>query len=288
MSFHEQPFKINGIDSWIHCLRLTIDGEDKVTLPHYHYHKYIEFLYSIKSDAKVWISGNCYPFNTGDLIIINSNSPHDVRFNGYSDYIVVKFWPQILYSDQQALFEFKYLMPFLIDGSHKKLFHHDEIADAGIPGLCHEILKEWEEKSSAYELVIRSNILRIFSWIFRYWHSNLGFSETTIPDIIKTAINFIGDNFSTITEEQVAKHCGITYNHFSYLFKQSIGKTFSEYILSLKLKEAEKLLISTSKSITDIALETGFSTASHFISKFKKTKGITPAQFRRKIKEVAI
>ncbi|MFA7637130.1 MAG: AraC family transcriptional regulator [Monoglobales bacterium] len=283
MSIKEQTYKINGIDSWIHCVKIIQEEPSVDITPCYHYHKYIEFLYSIKSDAVAWINGNCNTFTTGDLIIINSDSPHDIRFNGYSEYICVKFWPEILYSDEQALFEFKYLMPFLIDESRIKIFHHDELTDSKIPELALEIMSEWEKKTSAYELIIRSNILRIFAWVFRYWNSQLNFQDKPIPEKIKKAINFIGDNFLTVTEQEVADHCGITYNHFSYLFKDSIGKTFSEYILALKLREAEKLLISTDKSITDIAFETGFSTTSHFISRFKEIKGITPAKFRKNL-----
>ncbi len=283
MSYQEKPFIINGIESWIHCLNMKIDTPSETMLPDYHYHKYIEFLYSIKSDALAWISGNCFTFNEGDLIIINSNSPHDVKFSGYCNYICVKFWPQILYSDQQALFEFKYLLPFLIDGSNKKIFNKDELLGTGIPELIFEILSEWETKNSAYELIIRSNILRIFSWVFRQWSSTLSIKEKSIPESIKTAINYIGENFSTTNGHEVAKFCGLSYNHFSYLFKDSIGKSFSDYLLSLKVKEAEKLLITSDKSITDIALEIGFSSSSHFISKFKKINGVTPLKFRNQL-----
>ena len=51
-----------------------------------------------------------------------------------------------------------------------------------------------------------------------------------------------------------------------------------------KLKEAEKLLLTTDHSITEIAFEAGFSTVSHFIARFKAEKGITPHKLRMKLR----
>ena len=72
-------------------------------------------------------------------------------------------------------------------------------------------------------------------------------------------------------------------NHFSYIFKKTLGKSFTDYITLLKIQEAEKLLLSTEMSITDIAYQVGFSSASHFISRFREQKKITPKQFKEKI-----
>ncbi|MBR5057184.1 MAG: helix-turn-helix transcriptional regulator, partial [Clostridiales bacterium] len=57
---------------------------------------------------------------------------------------------------------------------------------------------------------------------------------------------------------------------FSRFFRHALGQTFSDYLLYVRLTEAEKLLITTSKSISQIALDTGFSTSSYFITQFKK------------------
>lgn len=85
-----------------------------------------------------------------------------------------------------------------------------------------------------------------------------------------------------MTERDAAAYCGLSYNHFSASFKKAVGRSFSDYITLLRLSEAEKLLISTEQSITDIALSCGFSSTSHFISRFKAQKGITPGQLRKK------
>ena len=282
----EKPFVINGIKSWIHCLECNVEKTAPVPTS-YHYHDYIELLYSLDTNGFVWSGGEKRAFRSGDLIIVNSKEPHTLTFDGMSSYICIKFLPQILYADENSLFEFRYVVPFLLKSSGQKIFRRDELQSTDVGGLVSEIMDEWNTKRPAFELVIRANILKIFTGIFRYWHQSNVLSETTqITDTLKTALQYIDENFNTATEAEVAKHCNVSYNHFSYLFKNAMGKSFIEYVTFLRLREAEKLLLSTDMSITEIAGVSGFSTSSYFISRFKMHKGLTPRQFREKTKGV--
>ncbi len=282
---NEQEFTINGVKSWIHCLYRHLEPTPDSYVVPYHYHGYIEFLYSLSSDANIWINGECHRFRTGDLAIINSEELHDVTANAASDYICVKFSPHVLYADEQALLEFKYVAPFLKENPYKVIYHKDEIQNIDIFALANEIMKEWNEKNPAYELIIRADILKIFSEIIRIRsRGNNSVPEIVLNESIKTAISYIHTNFSTVTEKDAAKICGLCYTHFSYAFKKALGKSFNDYLTQIKLREAEKQLILTDKSITEIAMDVGFSTASHFILRFKEAKQITPSKFRKKIR----
>ena len=148
-------------------------------------------------------------------------------------------------------------------------------------------MEEWKNKFPAYELIIRSNILKIFAGIFRHCNDNNTLTgETKITPVLKKALKYVDENFTSATAADVARHCNLSYNHFSFMFKNAMGKSFKQYITFLRLQEAEKLLLSSDKSITDIAVATGFSTSSYFTSTFKKHKGLTPKAFRKKIFDV--
>lgn len=285
-SFAEKPFTINGVKSWIQCIDCFANESsehDKVTVERYHYHEYIEFLYALDSDMNVWISGKPHHMVTGDLIIINSGELHNISFNKASHYICVKFSPRILYFDDNSLFEFKYVTPFLSDKTHQKLFHGHDFENVDVHSLTLEILDEWNSCPPAYELSIRANILKIFTGIFRYWEKqNVFHSEAVMTEPIKNALLYISENFDSVNERDAAAYCGLSYNHFSASFKKTVGRSFSDYLTLIRINEAEKLLLSTEKSITDIALSCGFSSTSHFISRFKEQNGVTPGQLRKK------
>lgn len=285
-SYAEKAFIINGVESWIQCIDCFAkesNERDKVTVERYHYHDYIEFLYALDSDMNVWINGTPHHMVEGDLVIINSGELHNISFNKDSYYICVKFSPRILYFDDNSLFEFKYVTPFLSDRSPQKLFHRDDFEGVDIHTLSLEIMDEWNHQRPAYELSIRANILKIFTGIFRYWDKqNVFHSEAVMTESIKKALLYISENFDSANERDAASACGLSYNHFSTSFKKTVGRSFNDYITLIRLNEAEKLLLSSEKSITEIALSCGFSSTSHFISRFKAQKGITPGQLRKK------
>ena len=285
-SFAEKPFTINGVKSWIHCLDCYQPGSpDEIRLYNYHYHDYIEFLYAVDAEMTVWMSGVPHKLETGDLIVINSGEMHTLSFNKNSRYICVKFSPRVLYFDDNSLFEFKYVTPFLSGKTQHKLFRQSDFENIDIHKLCFEILEEWNEHRPAYELSIRANILKIFTGIFRYWEKeNLFHSDRVIAEPIKRALLYISENIDTVTERDAAASCGFSYNHFSALFNKSVGRSFNDYVILLRLNEAERLIISSNKSITEIAYSCGFASTSHFIARFKAIKGVTPGQLRKRVR----
>ena len=255
-----------------------------------HYHEYIELLYGINCDIEVWINGNIYPFKTGDLIIINSMEAHQLKFlMNKNDYIVIKFSPQQLYTSEQSVYEIKYLLPFTLnDFSSDRRISADVIKDTTVPDSIRTIYSEWEEKSYGYELAIRTHIFQIILWLLRYWNKTNPelLTNINLPPILAKALGFISLNLSNVTASDVADFCGYSYTYFSEIFKNSMHVNFRDYLLRARINEAEKLLLTTDTDITDIALSTGFSTASHFIKQFKTVKGTTPTKFRVQAKKL--
>ena len=99
-------------------------------------------------------------------------------------------------------------------------------------------------------------------------------------DIIKIK-EYIEQNFTNkITLEQISE---LFYMHPVYLqkkFKKATGFTPTDYIKSVRVNEAKKLLMSTNLSVEAIAERIGFCNTSYFIKVFKNELNCTPAKFR--------
>jgi AraC-like DNA-binding protein len=67
---------------------------------------------------------------------------------------------------------------------------------------------------------------------------------------------------------------------FSRLIKQRTGKSFIEFVNEIRLGYATRLLIETTKSISEICYESGFNNISNFTRTFRKKQGSTPSEFR--------
>lgn len=95
--------------------------------------------------------------------------------------------------------------------------------------------------------------------------------------------NYIRHHISEpITTEKMAEDLFMSRPHLSRRFKEETGETLTDYILKEKTEEAKRLLRYTDRSLTDIGVYLGFSSAGHFSRVFRKYAGCTPREYREK------
>src|SRR5690606_36210073 len=94
-------------------------------------------------------------------------------------------------------------------------------------------------------------------------------------------IQFVHENYNEPLQlNDLADRAQRSPSSVSKWFKQSTGRTFTEYIHYLRVSRAESLLLSTEMSITDIAMEVGFQSIRTFTRAFKLLKGTSPKKYR--------
>ena len=285
MEYDEGKVVQDGFEIPIECFnRIHVIGDGE--LENLHYHDYVELLYGVDCDTVVRCGVNDYHMCSGDFVVINSKTPHSVISNSkISIYTVIKFMPQILYAAEQSVFEFKYILPFVADTKkYQKFFSRNEIENTDIPEIMRAILSERKNMAYGYEIALRIYVSRIVLRLIRKWHvsgEDTDVSNETMLSVQK-GIEYAQNNYSTATSSKAAEICNLCPCYFSRLFKRVMKKSFTEYVTYIRICEAQKLLITTKESITDISLDTGFSTTSYFIECFKKQTLLTPKQFRDK------
>lgn len=100
-------------------------------------------------------------------------------------------------------------------------------------------------------------------------------------DLIEKAKKiFEGCYNAPLNLNETAQTLGISHNHLGRLFKQYFGMTISDYMIELRVKEASRLLTYTDIKITEVALEVGFVSMSHFYKSFKDRTGLAPKEYR--------
>lgn len=255
-----------------------------------HYHDYIELLYCTEGSGLYLCGDEKGKFAEGDLVLIDSQKVHATYAldEDKTSYVCIRLDPQLLYSPTQTVFELKYILPFTLNKcKHQSLLSKDELTGTPVPDIIMRMLKESNEQAYGYELAIRASLCDLFLWILRYWKKQNVKLELTPAistedaKILTQAIEYIEQNFAqNITLSDVAKTCNMSYSGFSKLFNKYMQKRFVEYLAELRISKARQRLATTADSITDIAMQTGYSTTSYFIQQFKEYNGITPKQFR--------
>lgn len=99
--------------------------------------------------------------------------------------------------------------------------------------------------------------------------------------ISKDAVAYINARLSeNVSLEKAAKHLAVTPQYLSRVFKASLGVNFSRYLISVRLRYAERLMQSSEKTLTEICFASGFENFSHFSRSFKKQYGVSPRRYR--------
>jgi AraC-like DNA-binding protein len=79
----------------------------------------------------------------------------------------------------------------------------------------------------------------------------------------------------------LADVAGVSLFHFARAFKQSTGMTPHHYLVQKRVERAQSLLSQSDRTLSEIALTTGFADQSHLTRRFRQVVGITPSEFRR-------
>ncbi len=102
--------------------------------------------------------------------------------------------------------------------------------------------------------------------------------------LVKKAEQYILEHYQDedLNRETIAHFLYISSVYLGNIFKRHTRKAIPVFINEVRIRKSEKLILETNKSITDIAIETGYNNIEYFIKIFKKKKGITPKEFRKK------
>ncbi|MEH7332383.1 response regulator transcription factor [Neobacillus drentensis] len=111
------------------------------------------------------------------------------------------------------------------------------------------------------------------------------FSSQTQPDNLnmKKIMEYIRTHYAEpITLKDVAKQFHFNPSYLSNYFSTHNNEGFIEYLNKIRIEEAAKLLIQGTVSISEISGMVGYSDHSYFCKVFKKIKGVSPSQYKRK------
>lgn len=262
-----------------------------------HRHRFVQIVYIRKGKLKHVINDNAFDVHKGDIFIIPPFVPHyyiDVDDEKY-ELIEFEFIPEFIderFSNQSRdnhFMDFAYLEPFLVtENEMKPRLNLSGNIQEQVEGILDEILYEYENRSSEFELMIKAQLLRMLVLVEREFNKNLSGSADQMlyeqhRDAIFGAIQYIDENYEKdVNIEQVSRIAMLSQSYFRYLFKQITHKTFTEYLQHLRITKAIELLQTRPEMrIIDICYSVGYNNVSHFNRTFRMETGVSPRAFRQ-------
>lgn len=254
-----------------------------------HEHTFFELIYVYDGHCEQSISGNRHSLTLGDICIvppgikhsisvfddsivfnclIRKSTLHNIFFNFLSNSnILTAFFLNNIYSE---------------NGNDYIIFHtgSDSEIRRGI------LYMYWESvnKSLYWDQMISYTLMLVFGLLIRNYEKSIEVPTfTQKADVQRFALlQYIQDNFDTVTLSQIAGKFHYTPEYTSRLIKSTTGKSFTQILQQVRLEKAQVLLQDTNLSVANIANQIGYETTEYFIRIFKKQMHMTPTEYRRK------
>lgn len=255
--------------------------------PHWHY--FMEVIYMKEGQAMFESDGTTYVLEKGDLIIFYPETVHAIyAVVGFPIiYDVMKFDVNKLHAPNS----YTPRLGSIIQAARAEpkipiVFREVKLRTLNIEQYFATCIQELRTRRYGYDVIVHNTISELLIAVIRLWYEK-GFSPDKIsaePEnaaTIRSITAYIDEHSGeNIRVEDLAEKCGMSYSFFAKSFHDLYGRSCKEYIELMRVTKAEDMLLFTSKSLSWIAQETGFSDSSHLIKTFRRWKENTPKQFR--------
>lgn len=101
--------------------------------------------------------------------------------------------------------------------------------------------------------------------------------------LVRKAMAYVQQNYQeSLSRQDLARYVGMSDDYLTYCFRQELGMTPIAYLNRYRITQAKRLLKESDRTITQIALEVGFSDSGYFSRVFRREAGLSPDAFRRR------
>jgi AraC-like DNA-binding protein len=254
---------------------------------YWHYHPEIELIHFQEGHGMQFIGDSVRPFSPGDVILVGSQLPHYWRFDpryfdktGDADVRVAHFCDNFWGAHFLDLPENRPLKTILEQAKRglQVLGPEREAVAALLQKMVYgDGAKRIIYLIEALTLIADSRQTEVLS--------SLGFRQdiySTEDERLKAIYAYTMEHFKRkIPLEEIAEVACISPHSFCRYFKSSTRKTYSQFLMEVKVGHACRLLIENRQSIKQLCFESGFNNFTSFHKYFKRITGKSPLHYQR-------
>lgn len=198
--------------------------------------------------------------------------------------VTIQFLPDIFSGSLLGKNQFHSINAMLGASSHGISFPQSTIVKV------YHLINELVEETDRFEQFLR--FLRLLNELSQSPHRVLASrtfanaEDSSESRRVQKVEQYIAEHYGdNIRQSELAALVGMSPSSFSRFFKLRTGRTLSEYLLDIKTGAAARLLVDSTKNISEICFECGFNNISNFNRIFKAKRGMTPREFRAMYKK---
>ncbi len=248
-----------------------------------HFHNYLEVGICYRGKGRLIIEDKTYRYSGGMISIIPANIPHTT----ISDPGNICKW-EYLFIDidefiKNELKTSRVSTDDVIRIIDKKALFFNELEYKSISRIIHNIVEECREEKPFFKDILKGYLTTLVFEILRVDGAKIHVEKNPNQNsqYIKTAVSFVKKHYSEdIKIAEMASMCGLSESHFRKVFEESMNMKPNDYINSIRIMEACRIIKKEDISMEELGLKVGYQTPSTFNRNFRKITGKTPYQWK--------
>ena len=256
-----------------------------------HRHNYVEVIYMCQGTTTHIIDGNQVVLEEGDLLFLNQNAEQEILPAKETD-IAVNFivLPEFFNMAFEMMGEENnVLKEFLVGTLCRKnelasylYFHVSEILPIQnlIENMVWTIFYDMTNKRSCNQITMGLLLLQLLNYMDKMETGSTRFDT----ELAGTVLNYIEEHYKNGSLTELAEMMRYDVYWLSREIKKRTGKTYKELLQAKRMSQAAYLLTSSAIPVTDIIESVGYDNTSYFYRKFRERYGMSPKEYREKIK----
>lgn len=258
-----------------------------------HKHDYAELLYVSDGSITQHVCGEDIDMRMGDVCLINSGCMHYESFEEDTFVIRLEVSDEIInavisnaMADKQAVDYINEIVKVLKNSGYIHFGYKNDY-DNELKDMLTVMISESGVADMASAYICQGLMLRIL-WrlgtVYEYAQSR--YIRKKINWLLHQEItDFIEDNMKDVTIDMLVERFGYQEDYFNRFLKAQTGMTFTEYLQNCRLNKSAILLKEDSMDVDEIIKEVGYRNKGYFYRIFTEKYNMTPAKFRKYIKE---
>lgn len=255
-----------------------------------HTHDYIELAYVVEGVFRQRIMGQDIKFSKGELCLIDKNCLHQDYLFSESSIIIFMGLANDIFDEvmvekigEERLLNFFHTALMKQKDIQQYLhFKPKNTEDNHIEIMLGTLLSELEKNDEASKYICKGMIIRILYLICAEYEFHLSNEQRKKMNwiIFEEITKFINERYANITIKDLVEKFHFNEDYYNRILKDKTGMTYLEYVQNVRLTQAEKLLMTTSRSIEEISDLIGYHNKGYFYKIFVDKYAVTPAKYR--------
>ena len=257
----------------------------------WHTHNFYEVIFIEQGTGMHLLNGLRFEYNTGDIFLLTPEDAHAFEIQSTTIFTFVKFTEQLFFEliDNPHAKEAVNSIKNAILNTNNRL--GSVVASSTDSKYLFDLLKvlQYEFRNDApYQYAIALSVFKSMMLYLARHRNESALLLSNANDRLQAVLSYIRLHALDAEKMKIntlAATFHLSPNYISAYIKNHTGLSLQHYVIQIKLKQAEQLLLQNNFTVGEIASRLGFNDASHFNKLFKKYKGVAPTAFRESDKQ---